>query len=355
MNQNTIADIRVMVLAAGAGTRLRPLTYRIPKPLIPIVNMPVMEHSINNFHKQGFRKFMCNLHTHAGLIKNYFGSGKKFGVSMEYSFEKNLLGNAGGLKKVENFFKGSGTLLVISGDGFTDIDIRKAIAFHRKKKSVATMVLKKVQSVFPFGITLTSPAGKIKKFMEKPDITDFVDATVNTGIYIFEHDIFKFIPNHNFFDFGKDLWPLLLKKGLPIYGYVTDAYWCDVGNLADYRRTVADVLDGRVNIRIPGEERQGSVWCEKNVRVGKNVKFYRPCLIGADSEIGDGAKIGPFVTIGRGSKIGPAAVVKNSIIWNNARIESGVKIKNCIIDSGAAIKENLTLYEGAVINTEDRK
>ncbi|MBA3053264.1 MAG: NDP-sugar synthase [Candidatus Omnitrophota bacterium] len=355
MKQNTDSDIRVMVLAAGVGTRLRPLTYRIPKPLIPIVNRPVMEHSISNLQKQGFRKFICNLHTHAGKIRKHFGTGKKLGVSMEYSLEKTLLGNAGGLKKVEGFFKGSGTLLVISGDGFTDIDIRKAVAFHRKKKSAATMVLKKVESTFPFGITLTNPAGKITKFMEKPCITDFVDATVNTGIYIFEQDVFKFIPKNNFFDFGRDLWPLLLKNKLPIYGYVTDAYWCDVGNLPDYRRTVADVLDGKVNIKIPGRERHRSVWCEKNVKIGKNVKFYRPCLIGENSEICDGAKIGPFVTIGRRSTIGPSAVVKNSIIWDNARIDGGVKIKNCIIDSGAAIKENLTLYEGTVINTEDRK
>jgi mannose-1-phosphate guanylyltransferase/phosphomannomutase len=349
------SDIRVMVLAAGVGTRLRPLTYRIPKPLIPIVNRPVMEHSIINLRGQGFGEFICNLHTHAGKIKKHFGTGKKLGVSLKYSLEKQLLGNAGGFKNVEHFFKGSGTALVISGDGFTDMDVRKAVAFHRRKKSFATMVLKKVESSFPFGITLTDPAGKIKKFMEKPGINDFVDATVNTGIYIFEQDVFKFIPENKFFDFGKDLWPLLLKKGLPIYGYVTDAYWCDVGNLPDYRRTVADVLDGRVNIRMPGKERQKSVWCGDNVRIGKNVKFRRPCLVGDDSEISDGARIGPFVTIGAGSFIGSGAIVKNSIIWNNARIDGGVKIKNCIIDSGASIRENLTLYEGAVINTEDSK
>ncbi|MBU3955670.1 NDP-sugar synthase [bacterium] len=353
--KNKYEDIRVMVLAAGVGTRLRPLTYRIPKPLIPIVNRPVMEHSITNLQKQGFRKFICNLHTHAGLIKKYFGSGKRLGVSMAYSVEKNLMGNAGGLKKVEDFFRGTGTFVVISGDGFTDIDIRRAVRFHQKKKSMATMVLKNVDSAFPFGITLTASSGKIKKFMEKPSISDFVSAAVNTGIYIFEQEVFKFIPKNKFFDFGRDLWPRLLKAGLPIYGYKTDAYWCDVGNLPDYRRTVADVLDGKVNIKIPGQERQRSVWCEKNVKIGKNVKFYRPCLIGADSEIGEGAKIGPFVTIGRRSVIGASAVVKNSIIWDNARIDGGVKIKNCIIDSGAAIKENLTLYEGTVINTEEKK
>ena len=344
-----------MALAAGHGTRLRPLTYQIPKPLLPIVNRPVLEHSILNLKGQGFEKFIFNLYAHADKIKKHFGTGKKLGVDIKYSLEPTLLGNAGGLKKVEKFFRGTGTFAVISGDGFTDIDLRKAVAFHRKKKSVATMVLKNVDNIFPYGITLTAASGKIKKFMEKPGISDFVKASVNTGIYIFEQDVFKFIPKNKFFDFGRDLWPRLLKEGLPIYGYVTDAYWCDVGDLSAYRKTVMDVLDGKVRVNIPGRKIQNSVWIGENVKLGKNVKFTPPCLIGNNSEIGPGAAIGPFVTVGSNSSIGNRVKVKNSVIWNNVIIDSSVKIKNCIVGHGAKIKESITLYEGTVINTEERE
>jgi len=351
---NKDQEIRVMALAAGRGTRLRPLTYQIPKPLLPIANRPVLEHSILNLKDQGFRKFIFNLHAHAGKIKTHFGTGKRFGVDIKYSIEKTLLGNAGGLKKVENFFRGTGTFVVISGDGFTDIDLRDAVRFHQKKKSVATMVLKNVDSTFPFGITLTAASGKIKNFMEKPSISDFVNAAVNTGIYIFE-EVFKFIPKNRFFDFGRDLWPRLLKEGVPIYGYASDAYWCDVGDLTAYRKTIMDVLDGKVKIKMPGRKLKNSVWVGENVKIGKNVKFTPPCLIGDNSEIGSGAAIGPCVTVGRNSKLGEKVKVKNSVIWDNVLIDSSVKINNCIVGHGAKIRESITLYEGTVINTEERK
>ncbi len=344
-----------MALAAGHGTRLRPLTYQIPKPLLPIINRPVLEHSILNLKEQGFVNFIFNLHTHADKIKKHFGTGKNFGVNIKYSLEKTLMGNAGGLKKVERFFRGTGTFVVISGDGFTDIDLRKAVRFHQKKKSMATMVLKNVDSIFPFGITLTTASGKIKNFMEKPSISDFVNATVNTGIYIFEQEVFKFIPENKFFDFGRDLWPRLLKAGLPIYGYATDAYWCDVGDLSAYRKTIMDVLDGKVRVKMPGRKLKNSVWIGENVKIGKKVQFTPPCLIGDNSEIGSGAAIGPCVTVGRNSWLGKKVKVKNSVIWDNVLIDSSVKINNCIVGHGAKIKESITLYEGTVINTEEKK
>ncbi|MEA2081924.1 MAG: NDP-sugar synthase [Elusimicrobiota bacterium] len=351
---NKKQEIRVMALAAGRGTRLRPLTYQIPKPLLPIANRPVLEHSILNLKEQGFRKFIVNIYAHSAKIKKHFGTGKKFGVDIKYSQEKTLMGNAGGLKKVESFFRGTGTFVVISGDGFTDIDLRKAIRFHKRKKSLATMVLKNVESVFPFGITLMTGSGRIKKFMEKPGISDFVNAAVNTGIYIFEQDVFKFIPKNKFFDFGKDLWPRLLKNGLPIYGYNTHAYWCDVGDLSAYRKTIMDVLNGKVKIKMPGRKLKNSVWVGENVKIGKNVKFTPPCLIGDNSEIGSGAAIGPGVTVGRNSRLGKKVKLKNSVVWDDVIIDSSVKIKNCIVGHGAKIKESIILYGGTVINTEER-
>ncbi|MFH1957280.1 MAG: NDP-sugar synthase [bacterium] len=344
----------VMVLAAGRGTRLQPLTYQIPKPMLPIVNRPVLEHSILNLKNQGFSHFLCNLHSHAGQIRRYFGDGKKIGVNISYSVEQELLGNAGGVKKAENFFKGN-TFAVISGDGFTNIDLNEVIRFHKKKHSFATMVLKKADIVLPFGITELGKSGRIKKFVEKPSISDFVNSNVNTGIYVFEPGVLNLIPRGQFYDFGTDLWPKLLGKGYPIYGFVTEAYWCDVGNLSAYRQTQMDVLSGKVKISIPGKMVKKSIWLGENVKIGRDVKLNPPCLIGKNCSIAARSRIGPFVTIGKDSIIGRNVSVKNSIIWDNAVIDKSVKINNCIIGYKAKVKENISIYEGTVINIREEK
>ncbi len=345
-------DFKIMVLAAGKGTRLRPLTYQMPKPMIPIVNRPVLHYAFSNLKKQGFRNFVCNLHTHPEKIRRYFGDGSDFGISIRYSRESVLLGNAGGLKKVEGFFK-DGTFGVISGDGFTDIDLRKVIGFHRKKKAVATMVLKKLDSPIPFGITQISQSGKIKKFMEKPSITDFVSSTVNTGIYVFEPEILNLIPKGKFYDFGSDLWPKLLKMGYPIYGFVTDAYWCDVGNLDAYKQTQMDILGGKVKVEMPGKMIKNSIWVEEGARISHGVKIVPPVLIGKKTFIGRNARIGPFVTLGKNCRIGEGVSLKNTILWDEVSIDKFAKINNCIIGYGAEIKESISLFEGTVVTKEE--
>ena len=343
-----------MLLAAGRGTRLQPLTYQIPKPMIPILNRPVLEHSILNLKKQGFLQFLCNLHSHAGQIRKYFGDGKKMGVNISYSVERELCGNAGGLKKAEDFFKGN-TFAVVSGDGFTNIDLNKVLRFHKKKHSFATMVLKKADSVLPFGITELGKTGRIKKFVEKPSISDFVNSTVNTGIYVFEQEILNLIPRGKFYDFSMDLWPKLLKKNYPIYGFVTDAYWCDVGNLSAYRQTQMDALSGKIKIPIPCKMIKKSIWLDENVKIGRYVKLIPPCLIGKNCFISSRSRIGPFVTIGKNSIVGKNVLVKNSIIWDNAVIDNSVKINNCIIGYKAKVQENISIYEGTIINIKEER
>ncbi|MCD6413914.1 MAG: NDP-sugar synthase [Elusimicrobia bacterium] len=345
-------DFRIMVLAAGKGTRLRPLTYQMPKPMIPIVNRPVLSYVFGNLKKQGFRNFVCNLHTHPEKIKNYFGDGSGFGINIEYSDERVLMGNAGGLKKVEKFFK-NGTFAVVSGDGFSEIDLRKVVEFHKAKKSFATMVLKKLDSPIPFGITQIFSSGKIKRFMEKPSITDFVDSTVNTGIYVFEPEVLNLIPEGKFYDFGGDLWPKLLRLRYPIYGFVTKAYWCDVGNLESYKQTQMDILGGRVKIEMPGKMVKNSIWIEKGAKIARGVKIIPPVLIGRKTFIDKKARIGPFVTIGKNCRVGEAVALKNAILWDDAVIDKFAKINNCIIGYGAVIKESISLFEGTVVTKEE--
>ncbi|PIU18098.1 MAG: hypothetical protein COT16_03325 [Elusimicrobia bacterium CG08_land_8_20_14_0_20_44_26] len=353
-NEKNKGAAKIMVLAAGRGTRLRPLTYRVPKPMIPIANKPALEHFFLNLKEQGFSDFMCNLYAFPEKIRDYFAEGEKLGINIKYSIERKLLGSAGGLKKVENYFKDS-TFAVISGDGFTDMDLREVLKFHRKKKSFATMVLKEVDSALPFGFTRISSSGRIKKFIEKPRISTLTSPAANTGIYVFEPAALKLIPKDRFYDFGHDLWPKLLRLGYPIYGFETKAYWCDVGDLEAYRQTVFDVLDGKVKAHLDVSSKEKGVLLEKNVILGKNVKIIPPCLIGENTRVASGSRVGPYVSIGKNSKIGASVSVKNSIIWDNVLIDKNVRIKNCIIAYNAKIKESITLYGGAVISTEEEK
>ena len=199
-----------MLLAAGAGTRLRPLTYQIPKPLIPVVNRPVIHFVLDNLARHGIKEIMINLFAHADQIRSYCGDGSQWGLKLHYSQEPSLLGTAGGVKRVESFFKGA-PFLVMSGDGLSDIDLSAMIAFHKKKRAFGTIAVKKVDSRFEYGITLLKPSGRITQFVEKPSWGEIFSNTANTGIYLFEPEVLKYIPKGKTYDFGHELWPKLLK------------------------------------------------------------------------------------------------------------------------------------------------
>jgi len=236
-----------MVMAAGAGTRLHPLTITVPKPMVPIANRPVLEYTIENLKRHGITELVLNLHNHPELIKKHFGTGFAWGVKIHYSYEPTLLGTAGGVKNVESFLK-RGTFLVMSGDGLSDVNLTALLAFHRRRKAVGTMALKPMDMRLEYGVTLTDANGRIQKFVEKPLWSDVFFNTVNSGIYVFEPSVLAQIPAGKTYDFGHDLWPKLLKRRARIYGQEIGDYWCDVGNLSEYRRAQKDVLEGKIRI-----------------------------------------------------------------------------------------------------------
>ena len=342
--------MKAFVMAAGAGTRLRPLTYGIPKPMVPVVNKPVLEHTLENLKAHGIYEAVLNLYHFPQMIKKHFGDGSPLGMKITYSLERKLLGTAGGVKKTEAMF--DSTFVVLSGDGLTDINLTKAIRFHRAKKALATMVLKHIDAKFDYGVTLTDSSGKIKKFIEKPKWSDVFANTVNTGIYIFEPEIFKFIPKRRFYDFGSQLWPDLLRRKKRIFGYVTNDYWTDVGNIREYRNGVRDALEGKIRLNIPGREVRKGIRVGEGTKIEKGAKLLAPCVIGKHCFIGKKACVGRFTTVGDNSSIKSGAVIKNSILWEKVKVAKNVDLENCVIGYKAEVSEDISVYEGTVLNID---
>jgi mannose-1-phosphate guanylyltransferase/phosphomannomutase len=223
------------------------------------------------------------------------------------------------------------------------------LAFHRQRKSAATIALKKVDLKFDYGVTLTTARGKITKFVEKPQWGDVFSNQVNTGIYVFEPRILRQIPEGQVSDFGHDIWPKLLLRGEPIYGYLTDRYWCDVGNLTEYRRAQREILDGKTRFRPPGREVRRGIWVEEGARIADGVKLEAPCLIGRDSRLDKGCVIGAYTVVGRRARIGSGSRLQNCILWNDVQVGRHVRLENCVIGHQARVTESISMYEGSVI------
>ena len=338
--------MKAFILAAGVGTRLRPLTFECPKPMIPLLNKPVIEHTINNLKKHNIDSVVMNLHTLPEQITDYFGNGKKFGININYSMEETLLGTAGGLKKCKKFF--DSTFVVMSGDGLSNVDLTAAIAFHKKKKALATMIVKQVETRFSYGITLTDKSGKIVKFVEKPTWSSIFSNTVNTGIYIFEPEVFKYIPD-NFYDFGKDLWPRLLKLKKPIYAYLMSGYWTDIGNIEEYKQGVKDALFNKILVKINGKKlKTTEVIADSDCKIDKTVKFIGKSIIGKNCKIGKNVVIDNGTVIGNNVQIKDDAIIKDSIIWDNTIIGKHAKLCSSII--GINVPGKLSVYNGLLFN-----
>ncbi len=342
---------KAMVLAAGLGTRLRPLTDLISKPMAPIVNRPVMEHIIKLLAKHGFTDIVCNLHYFPDEIKNHFRDGSKWGVNIVYSFEEELLGTAGGVKKVEDFFQGQ-TFLVISGDALTDINLSRAHDFHKEKKGVTTLVLAEVEDTSQFGVVLLDDEKRIRGFQEKPLSGEAKSNLANSGIYFFEPDIFKYMPPRGqFYDFGKNLFPDLLEKDIPYYGYKHNRYWNDVGSLDEYQMGNFDALEGKVKVDIPGKMIKEGVWIGRNCKIQEDVIIIPPVCIGDDCTIRSGAKLYGPIILGDNTIVDERAILYRGIKWGSGYIGKDASLIGAIIGYAAEIKDKASVLEKAVIGS----
>ncbi|HEY9723268.1 MAG TPA: nucleotidyltransferase family protein, partial [Oscillatoriaceae cyanobacterium] len=251
--------MKAVLMAGGSGTRLRPLTCDIPKPMVPMLNKPMAEHIINLLKRHGITDIIITLYYLPHVIQNYFGDGRDFGVNITYAVEEKMpLGTAGCVKAIESLL--DDTFIVISGDSLTDIDLTEAVNFHKQKGSVASIVLKRVANPLEFGVVITDDDNRIRRFLEKPSSSEVFSDTINTGTYVLDPEVLKLLPADKEVDFSKDLFPLLLERNDPMFGFVADGYWEDVGNLQSYRQAHYDILDGKVKVELPYNRLEGDIW-----------------------------------------------------------------------------------------------
>ncbi|HTL89112.1 MAG TPA: nucleotidyltransferase family protein, partial [Leptolyngbya sp.] len=258
--------MRAVLMAGGSGTRLRPLTCDLPKPMVPILNRPIAQHIIDLLKRHQIREVIATLHYLPDVMRDYFQDGSEFGVQMTYAVEEDQpLGTAGCVKNIAELL--DDTFLVISGDSITDFDLSAAIEFHYHKGSKATLVLTRVQNPIDFGVVITDEDYRIRRFLEKPSSSEIFSDTVNTGIYILDPDVLKYLPENEEADFSKDLFPLLLDQGEPMYGYIAEGYWCDVGHLDAYREAQYAGLSGKVKLEFAYPERSPGLWVGENTHI----------------------------------------------------------------------------------------
>ncbi|MFP4498129.1 MAG: sugar phosphate nucleotidyltransferase [Vulcanimicrobiota bacterium] len=341
--------MKAMILAAGGGTRLYPLTFSLPKPMAPVMNRPVMEHIIEHLKQHNFNEIMVNLHNFPHSIENYFKNGKDFGVRMKYSHETELLGTAGGVKKVERFF--DDTFLVTGGDDLHDIDLTALVNFHKEKNALATIGLSPVEQVQHYGVVVTDNEGKILEFQEKPDPEEAKSKWVNNGLYIFEPQVLEMIPPNTFYDFGSELFPLLKEQGAPFYGFKTHDYWKDIGNLVEYRKAHFDCLKNKVCVNFPGEEIRPDIWVEEDVDLPEDIEIKPPVLIGKQCKFGKNVKLhGPLV-MGKYNVIDDNTKVIRSIMWDFNHIRKNSRIVDCLIGDECML-DGGSDYEETVLGSE---
>ena len=350
--------MKAMILAAGKGTRVRPITHTIPKPLIPILQKPVMEFLLELLRKHGFNQVMVNVSHLAQEIESYFRDGQRFGVHIGYSFEGRIVkgeligaavGSAGGIRRIQDFNPFfDDTFVVLCGDALIDLDLTAAVKWHKEKGAIATVVTKSVpkEVVSSYGVVVTDEDGRIQAFQEKPTVEEALSNQINTGIYIFEPEVIDYIPPNQKYDIGSELFPKLVQIGAPFYAVSMDFQWVDIGKVPDYWHAIRGVLLGEIkNVEIPGTEVAPGIYTGVNVAVNwDKIDITGPVYIGGMTRIEDGAKIIGPTMIGPNCWVCSGATVDNSVIFEYSRLGSGVRLldklvygRYCIDKTGASI------------------
>ncbi|HET9920268.1 MAG TPA: sugar phosphate nucleotidyltransferase, partial [Ktedonobacteraceae bacterium] len=339
--------MKAVVMAGGEGSRLRPLTIRRPKPMVPIAGKPVMEHILNLLKRHGITEVIVTVQYLASNIEDYFGNGSQVGMHITYSREDVPLGTAGSVKNAEELL--TEPFLVISGDALTDYNLTDIIRYHEEKHAMATLTLAHVPNPLEFGVIITNENGHITQFLEKPSWGEVFSDTINTGIYVLDPKIFTYFEKNKQFDFSQELFPMMLRQGDPIYGYIANGYWCDVGNLPEYMRANADALTGKVDIEIPAKNIGGNIWVEEGVEIDDEAQLYGPIYLAHDAKVKEGAIIHGPSTIGHYTIIDERAQVDRSIVWNNSYIGERAELRGALVGSSTSIKSKAVMFEGSVI------
>ena len=318
-----------MILAAGFGTRLKPLTNDLPKPLFPVLNRPILEHTLHLLSSQGIREVAVNVHHQPEKIIHYFGDGKKFGVDLHYSQEEKILGTAGGIKKLQAFLKDD-AFLVINSDVLADVDLNDVLKFHTENKSKLTLVVRQDTNAEKYDSIQRVDEGRIVHFLgHSIKNSEPTTQVMFTGIQIMEPDIFSRIPENKFCGTTEDVFPGMIQDDLPVYGFLHKGYWIDMGTRKTYIQAQADALVGKLTLKASSS------------RNPEGPLVIPPVHISKDCEISQDAQVGPYAVLGEGCRLRPGAVVENSILWPGATIGNGITVQNSIIGEGVAIDKNV--------------
>jgi mannose-1-phosphate guanylyltransferase/phosphomannomutase len=348
--------MKAVVMAGGEGTRLRPLTSNQPKPMVPIVGKPCMEHILELLARHGLTDVVVTVAFLPQAIRSYFGDGSNLGVGIQYSVEPSPLGTAGSVRHAGERL--DDTFLVISGDALCDIDLGRIIAFHRRKGAAVTIGLKAVENPLEFGIVVTEEGGRVERFLEKPSWGQVFSDTINTGIYVLEPEVLEHIPTDRPVDFSHELFPYLLDQGQPIYGLVCDGYWQDIGNLEQYRQANFDALDEKVELSIDGLKIPGEVWLGEGVEIDDVEGVEGPAFIGRYSTISPDASVGPYTVLGPGTTLRERARVSRSVIdagtyiGRSAVVEGAVLGRSCDVRAHAHVHEDVAIGDQVTLGDQ---
>jgi len=334
-------------MAGGEGSRLRPLTSTRPKPLVPVVNRPILWHVLRLLQRHEIGEAYVTLHYLADQITTAFAGSKDIDIHLNYSFEDRPLGTAGSVKAIEDDLRGS--FMVISGDVITDFDLSRLIEFHKKKGAIVTIGLARVLNPLEYGVVMTDPEGRVERFLEKPGWSEVFSDTVNTGIYIIEPEALRNIESEKQYDFSKDLFPRLLRNGEPIFALPLEGYWCDVGMPSQYIMAHHDILSGKTRVEIPGKMIGENIWVEEGADINGSANVVGPTLIGARALVAKNATVGPLSCIGSNVSIESDATVSRAVIYDFAYIGREAEAKGCVIGKNTVLRPRSRVFEGAVI------
>ncbi len=332
--------LKAVLLVGGLGTRLRPLTNDRPKSIMPVLNRPVLEHTLAYLKRYNVRDIIITLNYLPDVIKNYFKDGRDYGVNLVYCMEEQPRGTAGAVKNVESYL--DGPFFVLNGDVFSNLDLAAMYDFHRQKRAQATIALTYVENPSAFGVVATDDTGRVQQFIEKPPPGQAVTHWINAGTYILEPDVLQEIPPACNFMFEKGLYPRLLEIGKPVYGYKYQGYWLDMGKPEHYYTINMDLMNSKFSSLLKIDSHK-PVLNKKAVNIHSSAEIHAPALIGDGSTISEGVKLIGSVILGKDCRIGDGTVVEKSIIWDDVSIGANSKIKECIIASGTVIGENQSL------------
>jgi mannose-1-phosphate guanylyltransferase/phosphomannomutase len=327
------------------------MTANQPKPLLPVANRPIMEHVLRLLKRHGFDETVVTVQFLAALVRNYFGDGEEFGMSLQYATEEMPLGTAGSVRNAEDELRDD-SFLVISGDALTDMDLSALVRYHKDSGALVTVGLARVPDPLEFGIVITQEDGRIQRFLEKPTWGQVFSDTVNTGVYVMEPEVLAEVTPGEVVDWSGDVFPKLLKRGAPLFGYISDGYWEDVGTHESYMKAQADVLAGRVQTDIAGFEVSPGVWVAEGAEVDPDAVLTGPMCIGDYAKIEAGAHLREYTVIGANVVVKEGAFLHRAVVHNNVYVGQGVTLRGCVVGKNTDVMRLARIEEGAVVGDE---